>query len=297
LKAADMALYRAKNDGGGTWRLFEPEMDAKMQARRLLEIDLSRALPNNEFEVYYQPIVNLDNFGVTGFEALLRWNHPTQGLVSPADFIPIAEETGAIALIGAWVLRTACADAARWPNEIKVAVNLSPNQFKSKTLVADIASALAASKLPAQRLELEITETVMLQDTVTTLETLNQLRSLGVRIAMDDFGTGYSSLSYLRSFPFSKIKIDQCFIRDMSEEDESMAILRAITGLGTSLGMTTTAEGVETLEQLYRLRAEGCTEVQGYFFSRPKPVEEVANMLRNIVRQMESLHDAPRKAA
>jgi diguanylate cyclase (GGDEF)-like protein len=297
LKAADMALYRAKNDGGGTYRLFEPEMDAKMQARRLLEIDLSRALSNNEFKVYYQPIVNLDDYDVTGFEALLRWNHPTQGLVSPADFIPIAEETGAICPIGAWILRTACADAARWPSEIKVAVNLSPMQFKSKTLVADVAAALAASNLPAQRLEVEITETVMLQDAITTLETLNQLRALGVRIAMDDFGTGYSSLSYLRRFPFNKIKIDQCFIRDMSEEHESMAVLRAITGLGTSLGMTTTAEGVETLEQLCRLRAEGCTEVQGYFFSKPKPVEEVASMLQNIVRQMASLRDMPRIAA
>jgi diguanylate cyclase (GGDEF)-like protein len=297
LKAADMALYRAKNDGGGTYRLFEPEMDAKMQARRLLEIDLSRALSNNEFQVYYQPIVNLDDYDVTGFEALLRWNHPTQGLVSPADFIPIAEETGAICPIGAWVLRTACADAARWPAEIKVAVNLSPMQFKSKTLLADVAAALAASNLPAQRLEIEITETVMLQDAVTTLDTLNQLRALGVRIAMDDFGTGYSSLSYLRRFPFNKIKIDQCFIRDMSEEHESMAVLRAITGLGTSLGMTTTAEGVETLEQLCRLRAEGCTEVQGYFFSKPKPVEEVTSMLQNIVRQMASLRDMPRIAA
>jgi diguanylate cyclase (GGDEF)-like protein len=297
LKAADMALYRAKNDGGGTYRLFEPEMDSRMQARRLLEIDLCLALPNNEFQVYYQPIVNLSDYAVTGFEALLRWNHPMQGLVSPADFIPIAEEIGAIGSIGGWVLRTACADAALWPGEIKVAVNLSPMQFKSKTLVADIVSALAASNLPAQRLEIEITETVMMNDTATTLETLNQLRSLGVRIAMDDFGTGYSSLSYLRRFPFSKIKIDQCFIREMSEEHESMAVLRAITGLGSSLGMTTTAEGVETLEQLSRLRAEGCTEVQGYFFSRPKPVEEVTSMLQNIARQMGSLHAARLEAA
>jgi predicted signal transduction protein with EAL and GGDEF domain len=297
LKAADMALYRAKSDGGGTWRLFEPEMDAKMQARRLLEIDLRQALPNNEFQVYYQPIVNLEHYDVTGFEALLRWNHPTQGMVSPTDFIPIAEEIGVITPIGAWVLQRACADAARWPEKIKVAVNLSPVQFKSKTLVADVAAALAAAGLPAMRLEIEITETVMLQNTATTLETLNQLQNLGVRIAMDDFGTGYSSLSYLRRFPFNKIKIDQCFIRDMSEEHESMAVLRAITGLGTNLGMTTTAEGVETLDQLCRLRSEGCTEVQGYFFSKPKPVEEVANMLEGIARQMESLHEAPRKAA
>jgi diguanylate cyclase (GGDEF)-like protein len=297
LKAADMALYRAKNDGGGTCRLFEHEMDAKMQARRKLEIDLRHALPNREFQVYYQPIVSLHDYGVTGFEALLRWNHPTQGMVSPADFIPIAEEIGVITPIGAWVLRTACADAVCWPDAVKVAVNLSPMQFKSKTLMADVVSALTASGLPAQRLEIEITETVMLQDTNTTLETLEQLRSLGVRIAMDDFGTGYSSLSYLRRFPFNKIKIDQCFIRDMTDEHESMAVLRAITELGANLGMVTTAEGVETLEQLYRLRAEGCTEVQGYFFSRPKPVEEVPNMLQSIARQMGSLYDGRGRAA
>jgi diguanylate cyclase (GGDEF)-like protein len=297
LKAADMALYRAKSNGGGIYRLFEPEMDAKMQARRLLEIDLSRALVNHEFEVYYQPIVSLDDYDVTGFEALLRWNHPRLGLVEPGDFIPIAEETGAIVPIGAWVLRTACADATCWPGTIKVAVNLSPTQFKSRTLVADIAAALAGSNLPAPRLEIEITETVMLQDTAATMDTLNQLRGLGVRIAMDDFGTGYSSLSYLRRFPFNKIKIDQCFIRDMSEEHESMAVLRAITGLGTSLGMTTTAEGVETLEQLSRLRAEGCKEVQGFFFSKPRPVAEVGTILQSIVRQMASLLDTQRSAA
>jgi diguanylate cyclase (GGDEF)-like protein len=296
LKAADMALYRAKGDGGGIYRTFEPEMDARMQARRSLEIDLRQALRNHEFQVYYQPIVSLQDFAVTGFEALLRWNHPAQGMVSPADFIPIAEEIGLISAIGAWVLQTACADAALWVTDAKVAVNLSPMQFKNRTLVADVTSALAASGLPAHRLEIEITETVMLQDTITTLETLDELRSLGVRIAMDDFGTGYSSLSYLRRFPFNKIKIDQCFIRDMSEEHESMAVLRAITGLGSSLGMVTTAEGVETLEQLCRLRDEGCTEVQGFFFSRPKPAEEVGNMLQSIARQMRSLQetfDAP----
>jgi diguanylate cyclase (GGDEF)-like protein len=291
LKAADMALYRAKSDGGGTFRLFEPAMDEKMQARRLLEIDLRLALARDEFQVYYQPIVSLHNDQVMGFEALLRWHHPTQGLVSPGDFIPIAEEIGLIAPIGAWVLRTACADAARWPDKIKVAINLSPMQFKSNTLVADVVAALAASGLPAQRLEVEITETVMLQDTITTLDTLTQLSKLGVRISMDDFGTGYSSLSYLRRFPFNKIKIDQCFIRDMSEASESMAVLRAITGLGVSLGMSTTAEGVETLDQLSRLRAEGCNEVQGFFFSEPKPVEEVARMLQSVAAQMELLHE------
>ena len=286
LKAADMALYRAKNGGGGVYRLFEPEMDARMQARRLLEIDLHQALPNGEFQVYYQPIVSLREDGVSGFEALLRWRHPTRGMVAPADFIPLAEEIGAIAPIGAWVLRTACADAAGWPGDIKIAVNLSPLQFTSRTLVADVIDALASSGLPARRLELEITETVMLQDTTATLETLNRLRELGVRISMDDFGTGYSSLSYLRRFPFDKIKIDQCFIREMSEAHESVAVLRAIVGLGVSLGMTTTAEGVETRDQLCRLRAEGCTEVQGYFFSRPRPAEEVAGMLDSIARNL-----------
>jgi predicted signal transduction protein with EAL and GGDEF domain len=292
LKAADMALYRAKSDGGGTFRLFEPEMDEKMQARRVLEIDLRRALAAGEFQVYYQPIVSLHDNDVVGFEALLRWHHPTQGLVSPADFIPIAEEIGLIAPIGAWVLRTACADAALWPREIKVAVNLSPMQFRSNTLVADVVAALTASGLSAHRLEVEITETVMLQDTIVTLETLNHLSRLGVRISMDDFGTGYSSLSYLRRFPFNKIKIDQCFIRDMSDAGESMAVLRAITGLGVSLGMSTTAEGVETLEQLSRLRAEGCNEVQGFLFSEPKPVEDIAAMLKSVSTQMEGIDQA-----
>lgn len=290
LKAADMALYRAKNDGGGTCRLFESEMDAKMQQRRELEIDLRRALIDGEFQVYYQPIVSLQQDNVTGFEALLRWLHPKKGLVSPSEFIPIAEEIGLIASIGVWVLRTACMDAAQWPSEIKVAVNLSPVQFKSKTLVTDITDALLEAGLPAQRLELEITETVMMQDSAATLDTLNKLREVGVRIAMDDFGTGYSSLSYLHRFPFSKIKIDQCFIRDMSRKQESMAVLRAITGLGDNLGMTTTAEGVETFDQLCRLQTEGCTEVQGYLFSKPKPVDQIGHMLDSVAHQMGKLH-------
>jgi diguanylate cyclase (GGDEF)-like protein len=282
LKAADMALYRAKNDGGGTCRLFEPEMDAKMQARRLLEIDLRQALPNNEFEVYYQPIVSLHDYGVTGFEALLRWNHPKQGLVSPTDFIPIAEEIGAIASIGAWVLRTACLDASRWPSGIKVAVNLSPMQFKSKTLVEDVVSALTTSGLSAQRLEIEITETVMLQDTATTLETLNQLRSLGVRIAMDDFGTGYSSLSYLQSFPFDKIKIDRSFISDLERIPQSVAIVRGVLGLSHGLHLPVVAEGVETEEQLEFLEREGCDEIQGYLMGSPRPIEEYTGWINGI---------------
>ncbi len=286
LKNADMALYRSKSDGRGVHRYFEPEMDAKMQTRRSLELDLRRAMVNEEFEIYYQPLVSLVDNGVCGFEALLRWKHPTRGMVSPADFIPLAEEIGVISPIGAWVLKRACQEASSWPSKVKVAVNLSPAQFKSKTLLLDVVAALGASGLPASRLELEITETVMLQDTETTLSTLYQLRDLGVRISMDDFGTGYSSLSYLRKFPFDKIKIDQSFIRDISSEDESVAIIRAVAGLGSSFGMATTAEGVETREQLRRLREEGCTEVQGYLFSPPKPAKEVGSMLRRIRRDL-----------
>jgi EAL domain-containing protein (putative c-di-GMP-specific phosphodiesterase class I) len=247
---------------------------------------LRRAVVNDEFEIYYQPLVSLSDNSVCGFEALLRWNHPTRGMVSPGDFIPLAEEIGVITAIGAWVLKRACREAAGWPSKVKVAVNLSPAQFKSKTLLLDVVAALGASGLPASRLELEITETVMLQDTDTTLATLYQLRELGVRISMDDFGTGYSSLSYLRKFPFDKIKIDQSFIRDINSEDESVAIIRAVAGLGSSFGMATTAEGVETREQLQRLREEGCTEVQGYLFSPPKPAKEVGAMLRRIRREM-----------
>ena len=279
LKAADMALYRAKVDGRGIFRFFEPEMDTMMQVRRALEIDLRKAVVSSEFEVYYQPLVNLQNNSVSGFEALVRWNHPTRGLVPPAEFIPLAEEIGLINKIGGWVLKQACIDAATWPREVKVAVNLSPVQFKNRALVLDVISALGESGLSAKRLELEITETIMLQDTEGTLTTLHQLRELGVSISMDDFGTGYSSLSYLRKFPFDKIKIDQSFIRDL---DNSLAIVRAVTGLSVGLGMSTTAEGVETQAQLDQLRKEGCTEVQGYFFSRPQPASEVAGMLISV---------------
>ena len=286
LNAADMALYRAKNDGGGGYSLFEPHMDAMMRARRLLEIDLRQALHNDELKLFYQPIVNLSAGDVSSFEALLRWEHPTRGMVSPAEFIPLAEETGAITAIGAWVLQTACKDAATWPDGISVAVNLSPVQFKGNRLVADVVAALDASGLPPGRLELEITETVMLNDTDATLGTLKKLRALGLRISMDDFGTGYSSLSYIRKFPFDKIKIDQCFIREMSDEEESMAVLRAIAGLSASLGISTIAEGVETAEQLRRLRAEGCTEVQGYLFSKPQPVAQLPQILASIGGQL-----------
>jgi diguanylate cyclase (GGDEF)-like protein/PAS domain S-box-containing protein len=279
LKNADMALYRAKADGRGTYRFFEAGMDARAQARRLLELDLRAALSRGEFEVYYQPIHDLKSDHISCFEALVRWNHPLRGMTPPTDFIPLAEETGLIVPIGNWVLRKACADAAGWSQDVSVAVNLSPAQFKNRDLVPSVIAALAASGLAAHRLELEITESVLLQDSDATLATLHRLRDAGIRISMDDFGTGYSSLSYLRSFPFNKIKIDQSFVRELASRGESMAIVRAVTGLGRSLGISTTAEGVETTEQLALLRTEGCTEVQGYLFSPPRPAAEVESML------------------
>jgi EAL domain-containing protein (putative c-di-GMP-specific phosphodiesterase class I) len=240
-------------------------MDARMQARRQLEVGLRRALVQEEFELHQQPLVNLQDNSITGFEALLRWRDPEKGLVFPADFIPLAEETGLIVPIGDWVIRRACADTAAWPGSLRVAVNLSAVQFKGRDLITVVFGALAASYLPAGRLELEITESVLLKNNEFTLATLHQLRDLGVRISMDDFGTGYSSLSYLRSFPFDNIKIDQSFIHDLIGSDDSLAIVRAVTSLGAALGMTITAEGVETSEQLECLRNEGCTEVQGIF--------------------------------
>jgi len=280
LKNADLALYRAKGEGRGIHRFFEPAMDAHMQARCKLQLDLRKALANGEFELYYQPLVNLARDEISCFEALMRWNHPERGRVSPGEFIPLAEETGLIVPMGEWALRQACAAAATWPEHIKVAINLSAVQFKSRHLVDTVFSTLATSGLSPGRLELEITESVLLQDDDATLATLHQLRALGVRIALDDFGTGYSSLSYLRSFPFDKIKIDRCFVTDLSRAgDDSLAILRAVAGLGTSLGIATTAEGVETEEQLARVRQEGCTEMQGFLFSPPVPVGEIARLL------------------
>jgi diguanylate cyclase (GGDEF)-like protein/PAS domain S-box-containing protein len=279
LKNADMALYRAKEDGRGTYRFFEPGMDARAHARRLLEIDLRAALMRGEFEVHYQPIHDLNTDQITAFEALIRWKHPLRGMISPMDFIPLAEETGLITQLGDWILRKACMDAAAWSREVRVAVNLSPVQFKNSNLVQSVISALASSGLTPERLELEITETVLLQDSEATLAALHKLRSFGVKISMDDFGTGYSSLSYLRSFPFDKIKIDRSFVHELATREDSMAIVRAVTGLGKSLGISIVAEGVETTEQLGLLRTEGCTEVQGFLFSRPRPAQEVEAML------------------
>jgi diguanylate cyclase (GGDEF)-like protein len=278
LKNADMALYGAKGDGRGTFRFFEPEMDAKMKTRRELEMDLRNALVNAEFELYYQPLVNLKTNEISAFEALVRWNRPTRGLVSPADFIPVAEETGLIIPLGEWVLRRACQETAKWPAHIKVAVNLSPSQLKSRNLTQLVVSALAESGMPANRLQLEITETVLMHNTFNTLATLHALRKLGVQIAMDDFGTGYSSLSYLRSFPFDKIKIDRSFIQDLSNGAEPLAIVHAVAGLARSLNMISTAEGVETQQQLDQLQAIGCTEMQGYLFSHARPAADIVRL-------------------
>jgi diguanylate cyclase (GGDEF)-like protein len=279
MKNADLALSRAKTDGRGTYRFFEAAMDAHMQVRRALEIDLRKALAAGAFELHYQPLINLHDGEITGFEALLRWRHPDRGLVAPPEFIAVAEETGLIVPLGEWVLRQACQDASTWPNHLHVAVNLSPVQFKSPNLVRAVTLALSGAGLSASRLELEITESVLLEESEATLAMLHQFRSLGARISMDDFGTGHSSLSYLRSFPFDKIKIDRSFIHDLAKGETCLAIVRAVTSLGGSLGITTTAEGVETTQQLEILRSEGCTEVQGFLFSRPRPASELADLL------------------
>jgi len=280
IKNADLALTRAKSDGPGTSRFFEREMDQQMQERHKLERDLRAALQNGEFELYYQPQLNLQRGEITGFEALLRWNHPKRGLVSPADFIPLAEETGLIVPIGEWTLRQACADAVKWPKGLKVAVNLSAAQFHFGNVRQAVISALGASHLLPQGLELEVTESVLLQDTDCVAETLDKLHDIGVGIALDDFGTGYSSLGYLKRFHFDKIKIDQVFIKEVAHwPNSSLAILRSIVALGKSLGIATTAEGVETAEQLERVRTEGCTEVQGYYIGVPRPVRYIEEVL------------------
>jgi diguanylate cyclase (GGDEF)-like protein/PAS domain S-box-containing protein len=282
LRNADMALYRAKSEGRGTYHFFQPEMDAQMQARHSLELDLRKALLAGEFELCYQPLVDLDGDRVSGFEALVRWNHPQRGVIGPSDFIPVAEEIGLIVPIGDWALKQACRDAMTWPSELTVAVNLSAVQFRSPALALSVTAALGATGLSASRLELEITESVLLQDNRAVLDILHQIRKLGVRISMDDFGTGYSSLSYLRSFPFDKIKIDRSFIRELGKENDCVAIIQAVIRLGRSLGMITTAEGVETKEQLEILRVEGCTQVQGYLFSPPRPAIEIPVLLQKL---------------
>jgi predicted signal transduction protein with EAL and GGDEF domain len=284
LRNADLALYRAKGDGRGTFRFFEPAMDEHMQARRIVEQDLRKALPAGEFELHYQPVVNLESSEISGFEALIRWNHPKSGLISPASFIPLAEEIGFIVPLGEWVIREACRTASRWPEHLHVAVNISAVQFRHPGLMQVIVGALAASALPPARLEIEITESVLLQDTDMTLALLHQLRALGIRIAMDDFGTGYSSLTYLQCFPFDKIKIDRSFVKDITENVGSLNIVRAVAQLASGMGMAATAEGVETKEQLERITQEGCTEMQGYFFSRPLPARDVERLFMSLRR-------------
>ena len=281
LNSADLALYRAKQDGRGTYRFFETTMDEQMQARRSLEIDLRRVLAMRELALVYQPQFNLSSKRITGCEALLRWHCPKRGLVSPAQFIPLAEDIGLIVPIGEWVVRAACREAAGWAEPLNVAVNISAIQFGSPSLVLTILSALSESGLDPKRLELEITESVLLSDHSSALDVLHKVREMGVRVSMDDFGTGYSSLSYLRSFPFDKIKIDQSFVRGSAAGPSGMPIVRAIAALGLSLGMTTTAEGVETQEQLDLVAAAGCTDVQGYLISKPLPPEAIREFLRS----------------
>jgi diguanylate cyclase (GGDEF)-like protein/PAS domain S-box-containing protein len=278
LRNADLALYRAKGDGRGIFCFFQPAMDLQMQTRRLMEQDLRKALPAGEFELYYQPVVNLASNEISGFEALIRWNHPQQGLVSPGEFIPLAEEIGFIVPMGEWVIREACATAAGWPGDASVAINISAVQFRNPGLMQVIVGALASSGLHPTRLEIEITETVLLQNKETTLAVLHQLRALGVRIALDDFGTGYSSLTYLQCFPFDKIKIDRSFVKDITENTGSLNIVRAVAALASGMGMTATAEGVETREQLDSITSEGCTEMQGFLFSRPLPAREIERL-------------------
>jgi diguanylate cyclase (GGDEF)-like protein len=310
LKRADVALYRAKEDRG-TFAFFESGMDEQLQARLGMEADLRLALHRREFELNYQPLYNLIEDRVTAFEALIRWNSPTRGRVAPADFIPLAEQTGLIIAIGEWVLRTACAEAAPWPDHVRVAVNLSVIQTKNKNLVALVTEVLAETGLPARRLELEITESVLLQDTETIMTMLHNLHDMGVKVSMDDFGTGYSSLSYLRRFPFDKIKIDRSFVSDLrgmqiAAEDSGEApdplavaaksaatIVRAIVGLGVNLGISTTAEGVETAQQFAQIRQKGCTEVQGYFISPPRPANEVRELLGRLDASLPSIANSP----
>ena len=284
LKHADLAMYAAKADGRRTYRFFEPEMDAVVKKRQQLEQDLRQIITSGSFteggfEVHYQPLVNLQTNSVSGCEALLRWKHARHGMISPAEFIPVAEDTGLISQLGDWVLATACREAANWPDSVRLAINVSPVQFRSPTLGLHVVAALASSGIKPSRLELEITEAVLIRDDDGALATLQQLRAIGVRTALDDFGTGYSSLSYLQRFPFDKIKIDRCFVKDVAECDGSASIVQAVVNIAASRSMTTTAEGVETEAQRETLRALGCTEIQGWLFSPARPAAEIRQIL------------------
>jgi len=284
LKSADLAMYGAKADGRRTYRFFEPGMDARVKARRTLELDLRQALAEGGFELHYQPVIDCETGGIAGCEALLRWNHPVRGMISPAEFIPVAEDTGLICEIGDWVIATACAEAVNWPPHVKLAVNVSPVQFRSHGFSLKVANALVVTGLSAKRLELEITEAVLIRDDDAALAMLQHLRAIGVRIALDDFGTGYSSLSYLQRFPFDKIKIDRCFVNDIAEARGSSTIVQAVINIAKARDMTTTAEGVETEAQKQALIAFGCTEMQGYLFSPARPVAEIRKLLSKTSR-------------
>jgi diguanylate cyclase (GGDEF)-like protein len=284
MKHADLALYSAKLEGRGRYSFFKPEMAEVMEGRRTLEVELRTAVAEKEFEIFYQPLVSLAADQIRGFEALLRWNSPTRGLVSASEFIPLTEEIGLSIEIGEWLLDRACAEAATWPDGLAVSINVSAEQFKSGTLVTAVAAALQKSGLAPTRLELELTETAVIQNPDAARAMLHELKSFGVGIVLDDFGTGYSSLSYIREFPFDRIKVDRSFVRDLCRRPDSIAIVRAVTGLCGSLGIATTAEGVETEEQLAVLRAEQCNEVQGYLFSHPRPAREIPEMLRSFAK-------------
>ena len=284
---AHLALQNAKTEGRDARCFFEFEMNDQASTRRLLKSDLRKAVAAEEFEIFYQPLFNLKDLSISGFEALLRWRHPERGLVLPNEFIPLAEETELIVPLGEWVLRQACHEAASWPGQQRIAVNISPVQFRSPRLKQSILAALTSSGMPAHRLELEITEAVLLSDDSETIDLLHQLRRIGVRISLDDFGTGYSSLGYLRRFPFDKMKIDRSFVRDLGSDESTMAIVRALINLADNLGMATTAEGVETREQLQWLQKECCAEIQGYIISRPVPQKDIrllleSDQLRNV---------------
>lgn len=281
LRNADLALYAAKGDGRSTYRFYEPAMRLMAEKRHDLTVELRQALVAGEFELHYQPVLSLADNRISAFEALVRWRHPVKGLLSPADFIPVAEETGLIGSLGEWVVRQACKAATGWPSDIRVAVNLSPCQFKQVGLLATVVSALDEAGLHPSRLEIEITESVLLAENGHNLQILHALRDLGVRIAMDDFGTGYSSLSYLRSFPFDKIKMDRSFVSGIESDPGCLAIVRAVTGLGSGFNLVTTAEGVETADQMQKLRREGFGEIQGYLFARPMPESDVSGFVAN----------------
>lgn len=286
MKNADIAQYRAKAENTGGWRFYEPAMGARVRERRTIEAELRDALARGEFEIYYQPFYNVVAQHTCAFEALVRWRHPQRGLVLPDQFIGVAEETGLIVPLGAWILQAACMEAAKWPPHVSVAINLSPAQFRGRSPVEDVRNALRASALSPSRLELEITESVLLHDCEESLRALHELRGMGCRISMDDFGIGYSSLSYLHRFPFDKIKIDRSFIQGLNDRKRSIEIVRAIAALGNSLQLATTAEGVETQEQFSIVCSEGCTEVQGYLFSEPRPARYVNEMMADIPEEM-----------